>query len=344
MLLHDRKTTLPGLREAFDAQPDKPPDMAFRDYSALSGGERATYDEAREDYMRLSLRVSTPEQDLCIGIVRKLMSANPRRKNSRRGLMISAPMFHGKTELALMLARSVEHHHRSGFPDYLERGEVPVVWVEMTEHSTGKALFAQIVEFLCPTITIPRQMTTDRLRKMAVELLAGHRTKLLVIDEAHKLGGSEPSSMIKALQNESSATVVLVGIHLQGKAFGSGDGQQVTSRCDIVTIERINIKTEDGRKWWVRWVATFDRNLPLCGHRPGLLTLNAALLHRAARGQLAVLALIVERLVTTILLDDERYDEDVTKQRLFEVLTTLRATTSVTDKNKIRLDDILETS
>jgi len=163
---------------------------------------------------------------------------------------------------------------------------------------------------------------------------------LLVIDEAHNLGGSEPSSVIKALQNESSATVALVGISLaSGKAFGKGDGLQVTMRCDMVELRRAE-KTDKGRALWNQWVMTFDRNLPLCEHIPGALTRNANALRKAADGRLAVLALIVERLVSAMLDDNHRQDEQVTRERLFAVLDSLRHTTPV--RHPITIDDLVE--
>lgn len=341
VLHHDRKTTLPGLREALTALPAAPPTITFADYAAMTEPERNLYDEARDDYLRLTLRVPTPEQDLSTRILAKHILANPRRKNSRRGLMVSAPMFYGKTELALLLARSVEHDHARKVPGYADDGEVPVVWVEVTDHATGKALLSQIIRFLAPTVTLPTQITTDNLRQRAVELLHVHHTKLLIIDEAHNLGGSEPSSVIKALQNESSATVVLVGINLaSGKAFGSGEGLQVTMRCDLVELRRVDIRTEEGMALWRRWVAIFDRNLPLCEHSPGTLTINAAALHAAADGRLSVLAMIIERLMASILDDPERTSEKVTRERLFAVLDGLRQTTRI--RHKVQIDDLVE--
>ncbi|MFF1540105.1 TniB family NTP-binding protein [Microbacterium sp. NPDC058269] len=341
VLHHDRKTSLPGLREALSTLPESPPAISFAEYATLPDTERCLYDEARDDYLRLTLRVPTPEQDLSTRILAKHIISNPRRKNSRRGLMVSAPMFHGKTELALLLARSVEQGHAKKFPDYANDGEVPVVWVEVTHHATGKALLGQIVRFLAPTVTVPTQITTDNLRRRAVELLHVHRTKLLVIDEAHNLGGSEPSSVIKALQNESSATVVLVGINLvSGKAFGSGEGLQVTMRCDLVELRTVDIKSDEGLALWRRWVAIFDRNLPLCEHRPGMLTRNSTVLHAAANGRLSVLAMIVERLFASILDDSDRTNEAVTRERLFAVLDGLRQTTRV--RHRVQLDDLVE--
>ncbi|PKQ33177.1 MAG: hypothetical protein CVT61_17575 [Actinobacteria bacterium HGW-Actinobacteria-11] len=340
-LHHDRKTTLLGLREAFTALPPMPPKLTFAEYRTLACEERDAYDQARRDFLALTLRVPTPEQDIGAKMLTTLIASNPRRKNSRRGLMISAPLFYGKTELALLLSRSIEHAHAARIPDYADAGDVPVVWTEMTDHSTGKALLAQIVEFLAPTIALPKQITTDRLRKLAVDMLHTHRTKLLVIDEAHKLGGSEPSSIIKALQNESSATILLVGIDLTGgKAFGSGDGFQVTMRCDMVTLPKIDFTTKDGAALWRRWVAVFDRNLPLCDHTPGTLTRNAPALHKASAGQLSILAMIVEHLVTATLNDPTRNEEKVTRERLFAVLDGLRHTTPV--RHRVTFDDLEE--
>lgn len=164
VLHHDRKTSLAGLREAFDAEPASPPKITFRQYTDLDSEARELYDQAREDFLRLTLRVKTREQAVCARILEDLIRINPRLKNSRRGLMISAPMFSGKTELALLLARSVERRHAAQRPDYLRDGDTPVVWVEMTEHSTGKALLAQIVEFLAPHHRSPQ---TNRHRQAA---------------------------------------------------------------------------------------------------------------------------------------------------------------------------------
>ncbi|WP_438354635.1 TniB family NTP-binding protein [Microbacterium sp. CJ88] len=341
VLEHSSKTTLPGLREALDAMPPMPPALSFEDYCLLPADQRALYDQARDDYVRLTLRVPTPEQDLSTGLLARLIKTNPRRKNSRRGLMISAPLFYGKTELALLLARSVENDHRKHFPDYVDAGEVPVVWVEMTENATGKTLLAQVIRFLAPTAVVAKSSNTDALRVEALNLLHVHRTKLLVIDEAHHLGGTEPSSVIKALQNESSTTVALVGISLgSGKAFGSGHGMQVTMRCDMVELRRVDISVDDGLALWTRWVAIFDRNLPLCDHVPGTLTLNARALHAAAHGRLALLAMTVERLVASILDDPDRPNEQVTREQLFAVLDGLQHTTPL--RHKVKLKDLVE--
>lgn len=341
VLEHASKTTLPGLREALFALPAAPPSISFTDYQALPVDQRELHDQARDDFVRLTLRVPTPEQDLSTRILARLIRSNPRRKNSRRGLMISAPLFYGKTELALLLARSVENDHAKHAPNYRVDGEVPVVWVEMTENATGKSLLTQIIRFLAPTATVAASSNTDVLRVLAVNLLRAHRTKLLVIDEAHHLGGREPSSVIKALQNESTTTVALVGIDLgSGTAFGSGHGMQVTMRCDMVELREVNIKNDAGLALWTLWVATFDRNLPLCGHTPGMLTRNALSLHRATRGRLAVLALVVERLVASILDDDSRQHEEVTKQQLFAVLDGIRHTTPI--RHKVRLEDLVD--
>ncbi len=338
--LHDGKTTLAGLREALSSLPPAPSPLSFSEYTALDSADRARFDEARDDFLRLTLRVPTPEQDLGTRLLSKLIATNPRRKNSRRGLMVSAPMFYGKTELALLLARSVERDHSRRFPDYAESGQVPVVWVEVTDNATGKALLAQIIRFLAPTITLPSQANTDSLRRRAVELLHLHRTKVLIIDEAHNLGGSEPSSVIKAIQNESSATVVLVGIDLaSGKAFGTGEGLQVTMRCDLIQLSKIDRK-KDGLALWQRWVAIFDRHLPLCEHTPGTLARNSSALHAAADGRLSVLALIMERLQSKILDDPDRSDEKVTRGRLFQVLEEIRHTARI--KHYVKLEDLVD--
>lgn len=338
--LHDGKTTLAGLREALLSLPPAPSPLSFSEYAALDSADRALFDEARDDFVRLTLRVPTPEQDLGTRLLSKLIATNPRRKNSRRGLMVSAPMFYGKTELALLLARSVEHDHSRRFPDYAESGEVPVVWVEVTDNATGKALLAQIIRFLAPTITLPTQANTDTLRRRAVELLHLHRTRVLIIDEAHNLRGSEPSSVIKAIQNESSATVVLVGIDLaSGKAFGTGEGLQVTMRCDLIQLAKVDTK-KDGLALWQRWVAIFDRHLPLCEHTPGTLTRNSSALHAAADGRLSVLALIIERLQSKILDDPDRSDEKVTRGRLFQVLEEIRQTARI--KHHVKLEDLVD--
>ncbi|HAS33268.1 MAG TPA: hypothetical protein DCS84_13350, partial [Microbacterium sp.] len=72
----------------------------------------------------------------------------------------------------------------------------------------------------------------------------------------------------------------------------------------------------------------------------GMLTRNALSLHKATRGRLAVLAMVVERLVASILDDDFRQHEDVTKQQLFAVLDGIRHTTPI--RHKVRLEDLVD--
>lgn len=62
ILDHDRKTTLPGLREAFSSLPPPPPALSFADYAALPTDDRSAYDQARDDFLRLTLRVPTPSK------------------------------------------------------------------------------------------------------------------------------------------------------------------------------------------------------------------------------------------------------------------------------------------
>ena len=115
---------------------------------------------------------------------------------------------------------------------------------------------------------------------------------------------------------------------------------QVTMRCDMVVLREVDIKDESGLALWTLWVATFDRNLPLCDHTPGVLTRNSLALHKATRGRLAVLAMVVERLVASILDDPCRQHERVTKQQLFTVLDGLRHTTPI--RHRVRLEDLVD--
>lgn len=327
------KNTLAGLREALDTSPVEPARLSWSDYSALDPEEKSAYDEARLDWLASGLRVRTPENDLALKRLRIIMDTNRRVSNGRRGLIITAPPFFGKTELALSLARAVENTHAKQRPAYREMGDVPVVWVEVQSNATGKALLWSLVAFFGGSITPKETWSTQRLMATAIDLLQLHNTRLVVIDEAHCMAGKrygtagDPTDFIKLLQNGSSATFILCGVDLLSpEVFGTSRGLQVTQRCDVVRLAQLTVTNKQSASTWSQMLNGFDRILPLCDHRPGLLKANSKVLNEATGGCLGSLALVIHRLVAQVIADEGRVNEQVTPARLRDVLADVALT------------------
>ena len=321
------KTTLQGLRSAIDNAPGRPDPMSWSEYLAAPASQQLDYDRARRLYVKRTLRVQTPEQREAHSVLQRTITANRNVPNSRRAVMVTSPSFFGKTDLALMQARSVERGYATRFPDYRELGHAPVAWCEVTPNTTGKSLLRGLIEFYAPGAPLPRSLSTDEMLSIAGRVTRAHHTRLIVIDEANHLGGREPAGFIKLIQNQLSSTLLLTGVDLLGgRAFGTVEGRQVTSRSIVIPLKKVDLETDSGSELWTTWVAAFDKHLPLCDHQPGVLVDNLRVLHRATGGQLGYLALIVTQLVDNILYDFDRSDERISTDRLWAVIDEVQCT------------------
>ncbi len=320
------KTTLPGLRAALDSAVPRPPHLTMADYLGLSMEARMGYDRARTDWVISGLRVKTEQAEQAAAYLTRTLSHNAVRPSGRRGLILTAPPLHGKSELALHLADMVEGIAQQWNPNYREDGEVPVVWLE-AQSSTAQALMRSIPTFFAPDMVPAARTSSHDLREEAVNRLNAHRTRVVIIDEAHTLAarrgqgkGQEASSHIKLLQNQSAATFVLCGVDLMSSdAFGTELGRQVTRRCDVVDLSPHRVVDPE----WRTLLLDFDSALPLCDHRPGMLDANHEVIHDMTGGCIADVATLVTHLMDVILQDADRTDERVTKERLAAAITRM---------------------
>ena len=320
-------TTLAGLRLIFDFTPARPEALSFSAYAAMDEAARHSFDEARLFWLRSGMRVNTLAQRRADRDLVRIMRSNRLAYSGRGGLIVNGPPVHGKTEIALTLARRVEARRAKAEPRYRTLGEAPVVWVDAPSNTSGKALMAAICSFFTPDLPVPARWTTPRVFDEAIKRMRDARTQLLVIDEAHRLASrpngdhGDPTDMIKEIQNQSPATVVLTGVNMLGtEVFGTPRGQQVIRRCDIIQLGPGTNSTADAATEWEDLVAAFDAALPLCDHAPGLLTANSTNLLTATAGRLGDLATLMRRLVEGIVNDPDRTDEHVTPQRLADTL------------------------
>ena len=322
------KNTLPGLRQIFDTTPSRPEMLSFREYATMGEEAREDFDEVRLFWLASGMRVNTFVQQQADSDLTRIMRENRLAYSGRGGLILSGPPLHGKTEVALNLARRVERRRANAVPDYRDHGEVPVVLVDAPSNGSGKALMSAICRFFHPDIPVPSSWATPRVFDAAIEQMRQARTQVLIIDEAHLLASrssgdhGDPTDMIKEIQNQSPATVVLVGVNLlDADVFGTPRGRQVIDRCDRIELAPATNSTANASAEWKALVTAFDRALPLCDHIPGSLTANSTNLLQATEGCLGKLAKLVRRLVTVIIDEPERTDERVTPERLADVLT-----------------------
>jgi len=321
------KNTLPGLRQIFDTAPARPDALSFSEYAAMDDETREAFDEARLFWLTSGMRVNTFTQRQADSDLARIMRENRLAYSGRGGLILSGPPLHGKTEVALNLARRVEKRRANAVPEYRSLGEVPVVLVDAPSNGSGKALMSAICRFFHPDIPVPSGWATPRIFDAAIDQLRHARTQVLIIDEAHLLASrssgdhGDPTDMIKEIQNQSPVTVVLVGVNLLDAAvFGTPRGRQVIDRCDRIELAAATASTANAGAEWKALVAAFDRALPLCDHVPGVLTANSTNLLQASEGCLGNLAKLVRRLVAAIVDESDRTDEHITPERLADAL------------------------
>ena len=324
---YDRTTTLPGLRQFFDTDVPRPESLSFADYLAMDSANRDRFDEARLFWWTSGMRIRTFALQRAHSNLARVMRRNRLAYAGRGGLIVSGPPVHGKTDIALSLARRVEKQRAHTEPDYRDLGEAPVVMVDAPSNGSGKALMAAIAEFFHPGIPVPSRWTTPRVFDAAMEQMRHAKTRLLIIDEAHRLAEhrngdhGDPTDMIKEIQNQSTATVVLVGVNLESTlVFGTPRGKQVLDRCDHIRLASYTRSTDASASEWRLLVESFDLSLPLCGHEPGLVSANSAPLLDATAGCLGELAKLMGRLVSTVVDEPDRHNEVVTPERLADVI------------------------
>lgn len=317
-------TLLPGWRHFHDTLPDRPPALAWDEYKSLDPECCEQHDEARLHWLARGLVVRTEGHNRARILLQSALSDNRYAGKGEQGVMLVGEPKLGKTTLARSLGHALEARWSRQGLGYRELGQVPVVAVDAPSNGSGKALCTAIDAFFNPETPPATRMTFDEILRGVCHKLRAHGTQLLIIDEAQLLARrhdshGDPTDVIKLIQNNTQATVLLSGINLlDSQVFGTRRGGQVVDRCGHVLLEPIGFSTDDASEEWDRIVNDFDVNLPLIDHEPGLLLANAKVLHEATAGRIGHLSDVIRSLVRKVLYDENRSNEKLTKTLLAE--------------------------
>jgi hypothetical protein len=332
-----RRVTLQGWRHWYDEMPLTPPlIVTWSEYEQMDPIDRRAYDHGRLFSLSRGLRVTTREMERAGAFVKKAVAFNELKGAGERGIIITGPPVNGKTTIVNTLGWQTEYRRARENPSYRDHGEVPVVFIDAISNCSGKGLLQGIYRYFT-ALPVAVRTNTNQYLDLVLEQLWLTRTLVLIIDEAHNLASrrdlnGDPTDIIKLLQNQGPATVVLSGVNLVSHAvFGTTRGLQVVARCDRVTLQPCTLSTKATIQYFQRLAGAFDRRLPLIDHQPGLLAANYRELHAVTGGIIGRLAHLVEDLAADILLNPDRHDERLTERRLTRVLKAYASRSSLSD-------------
>jgi len=312
----DRRENLEYLLEHH--RPSTPEVATLEQYKGWNAARRREFDIVRSDRIAGSIVVETPAlRQLAVEYRRASLVAG--RAIGRTGLLLSGPPTAGKTTAAFQTMVYAFRRHQERFPDWKERGDVPVVYIELPPNCNGKSLMGRLLHFFgAPVLD---RVTLEQRTAIVTDLLARSNTSLIVVDETQNIlrasGQFEAAQSLKNLMNNVKAVPLYVGINLEGSAFTNDElGAQFASRCSLVTLNRINLRAKGAKPQWGGLIAAFERQYALLNHAEGVLLPHAAYLWSRTRGSISALS----RLLSTAALDlidaGDPDGETITKEQL----------------------------
>jgi hypothetical protein len=227
-------------------------------------------------------------------------------------MLLVGPSNNGKTAL-------LKHFEKTNRPDPNpngDTGQVPVLLVQSPPGPDEARLFVSILEAIGASV---RTNVNVRLAESkALNLMAGLKVKVLVIDEAHSAFSRLPSNhkyylnVIKRISNVLRLPVVMAGTKdlLQVSHLDA----QFSNRLEPSYLPRWHL-TED----YLRLLDTFEQLIPL--HNSSNLRSDgiSALLHGFSEGLIGELSKLLERAALNAI---ETQQEVITAEQLQKLVTT----------------------
>jgi hypothetical protein len=322
---HDRPSALfnrEGLDTYLSRLPKKPELVSEQQYGALSPEEKAQHDRARILHLSGGIVLNTPYLHEAKVVLQRCFAQNIGRNSGHTGLILSGRSTVGKTTIAKSLMRYVYNQYARTYPDFRDRDQVPVLYIEVPAASTGKLLMTTFAEFFGMHIRSGESM--GNIRSRVVDIIGAAGTQLIVVDELQNLAGrgtgnGESVDLLKTLHNDLPATFVYAGIELTGGALLAGPrGQQLSSRFNILEMEPFQISKPQDRATWRKLLPAFESELPLRDQEPGTLAGLSDYLYQRTGGSIGSLG----RLVTDAAIE-AIYNRDLPEQVNEALLDTI---------------------
>jgi DNA polymerase III delta prime subunit len=268
------------------SQRETPPRMTARSYDTLTDAKRDAFDGERFDYMSRAI-VETMTIDKLKKRLHRALIVNRRISEGRVGLIVSGPAGQGKTTALRALASWVVRRSERESPGALARGDVPAVYVSVPPPATPRSMIARLAAGI--RIPVRPRDTAETLMREVVPQLRALRTKVVFIDELHRLGRGgrdqlDTSDVLKDLSDLVRCTFVYVGIGVERSGVLAGErGAQLAGRCSLLRMEPFGPNDADE---WSTIVEGFVERSCLLGN----VDIDADFLMERSRGSIGVLS------------------------------------------------------
>lgn len=312
-------TTLAGWRGFVAETPAVPDLLSEAAWTALTDGQRASYDDDRVDHHSRLLVVQTPAIGQVITCGRRLIQLNKNAHYGRCGLMVSGPARTGKTTTLTQLGKTVEVIHRRRHPH--SASDIPVVYITVPPAATPKMIAMEFARFF--DLPISRRGNITDIADAVCGVSRDAHVTLVAIDELHNLNtttraGAEASDTLKYFSERIPATFCYAGISLERTGLLSGTrGEQIAGRFGMV---RTGPFGQDPQ--WTALIAALEDSLRLHHHRPGTLTKLDRYLHQRTHGMIGSLLWLIRSAAINAVLDGT---EKITKKALDAVEADITA-------------------
>jgi len=279
-----RITTLVDLKRELDHKVAQPILPTARGYVALSEEARDAFNRQRMAYLRPdSLIVDTPQTF-------RINKATARAILLNRGLLISGPAAIGKTTAAIHAMRMAQNEYSRQFPHWRQQGKIPIVYVEAPPSATGRAVVKRFARFL--GLPDRKKETLDSLQATVVSILRKAGTRLVVVDELHRLakhspGNGESVDVLRDLATALGATFIYAGVNIHVSDLLLGErGQQISERFALQSLTPFTGANTDDWADWDDIVRSFEEKIPLMSHKVGDLASQSRYLFDRTQGRI----------------------------------------------------------
>lgn len=301
------------------------------DYLALTETERTDYNAKRQSFITGQMLLNTPHMMEAKVRLLDCFAQNSSRRSGQVGLMLDGDSTLGKTTILEALIEYVYNRYAAQVPDHKALGYVPIVFVEVPAGSRGKSLMEAFADFLGLPVA-PRE-TMNSIRKRVAQAMRQANTKLVVVDELHKLAGSsinngESVDILKELHNEVHATFLYAGLNLtSGELLSGSRGQQLSARFSFLGMSRYSLDHPEDKVAWKALVTASVLQLPLRHQDLNTLISHSDYLLARTGGSIGSLGRLLGGAAIALILDPVTVEENITRAHLVKRTLDLTAET-----------------
>ncbi|MDQ0825574.1 Cdc6-like AAA superfamily ATPase [Arthrobacter sp. B2I5] len=283
--------------------------VSVNEYLSLPSLQRIAFDDMRRRIITRGVMVKNDSYLNVQGVLARVMREHQYASGGGHGVLVTGDSYTGKTTVARILMLDLLTQRLNQDPRCVERGEVPVAYVNLPSTGTPLGLYRMIAQFY--GLPIGHRETEARLEGMVQHAINDCRTELLVIDDVHNLkyGGAHSrkvSAAIRRLGDDIDCPILLIGIGLQNTNLLSGpEGAQIAERYRVAEMVSYEKRSSKG---WKMLVSSLVSSMPLFGENQlGLKALGADL-HTLTNGRIGALNSLVSRAALDLI--DLRKPED----------------------------------